>query len=526
MTGDTSCDVLVVGGGPGGSTVATMLAMSGIDVIVVEGKAFPRHHLGESLLAISMPLLDELGLGPELANQGFPRKLGAIFVWGGERKHASLRMTNPGYAYQVQRGIFDQILLRHAEACGARVLHEHWARDIQWRSGRAHSIRIHPSSGQPFDISASLVVDASGLFQFLPRKLALGEEFYGPKRVALSIYLTKAKRPGEPHSDDIVTEACEDGWLWFIPLSDGLTSVGFVGDEDDLGGDHRRFLADQIASSALVRSLCAGADQKEHIRLLKYRNHAVRSAWWQRGYVLVGDTGGFVDPLFSTGVHATLYSAVAAGAAIGSVVRGLVNEPDAAAWYDNWARGNYAKTRAMIRILYGAHPGQSRFWRSRWLGEVDEELAEAALAEAGVDGVDFFRSVRSSGGLDLPEPLARRLDEFRCRPRGVPIEPDIPLTLTPETERIGDWMRQGLRIVPCTVLRHARGRTHEIRSPAGSVLDQVIQRVDGQHTARQLIAGQSAGDGAAQRLRQALGVLLDGGLIAYRGSADSTRRVS
>jgi FAD-dependent halogenase len=515
MVNSLSCDVAIIGGGPGGSVLAAMLAKAGVDVVCLEGKKFPRHHLGESLLAISMPLLGEIGMAEVLANQGFPVKRGAVFVWGSERKSIGLSMTNPGFAYQVRRAVFDELLLRHAADSGARVLEEHWVREVFFKEGRASGLLVRPVAGDPFEIHASIIADASGLFQFLPRKLALREEYFGPNRVALSTYLNGADRVSRPHTDDIITEACGDGWLWFIPLSREVTSVGFVGDELDVSGDYRNLLAGQIASSTMVRSLCGEKNAISRVRLLKYRNHAVRSPWWQQGYVLVGDTAAFVDPLFSTGVHATLYCAVAAAASIASFLHGEVQEPAAAQWYDAWTRANYTKTRAMIKLLYGAHPGQSRFWRSRWLGDISDASAEAELATAGVEGADFFRAACSAGQLDFAEPIMRRLPEFRCRPRPIDIRWDVPLTLAPEVERAAGWMRQGQGIVKCTTMRHRRGRTHEIRSPIGTVIEKLMTDVNGGRSLHTLMQRADVNVRDMERVGRAVAVLLDGGLVTY-----------
>ncbi|MEU7858696.1 NAD(P)/FAD-dependent oxidoreductase [Nonomuraea sp. NPDC049141] len=514
MTKNIDCDVVVVGGGPGGATIATMLAREGADVVVLEGKKFPRHHLGESLLAVSMPILEELGVSEVLSRQDFPRKRGAVFLWGPEREKIGLIMPRPGYAYQVQRHIFDSLLLDHAEHSGARVLQEHWARDVVWNEeGRMTGVVAQEAGQEPFIIQARYVVDASGLFQFLPRKLGLQENLYGPKRVALSGYWEGALRPDPPHADDVITEACEDGWLWFIPLSPTLTSVGFVGDEDDVGRDANDFLLRQVKSSKLVRRMTEGARLTRRARVLKYRNHAIRSAWWERGYVLVGDSAAFVDPLFSTGVHATLFSAVAAGAAISTTLAGRISEDEAARWYDHRARNHYAKTTEMIRLLYGLHPGVSRFWRSRWLGGIDEEAAERIVAGMGVEGMDFFAGTRSAGTLPFPDPVRRKIHEFKCRPKPSDVALDPPLAYARHVQRSSDWMRQGSILVRCTKLHHLHNRTHEIYSPVGSPLERVLRSVDGRRSLGELMRAAEIPAEQAASLRRAVGTLVDGGLL-------------
>jgi halogenation protein CepH len=518
---DRRCDVAVVGGGPAGSTIASMLSHAGWDTVVLEGKRFPREHIGESLLAISMPLLDELGLREALAAQKYPRKRGSLFVWGAQHREMNLAMTDPGYSWQVQRGRFDSILLNRAIDRGATVLQEHWARSaIRADDGRVSGVHVQPAGGSAFRLTARLVVDASGLFQYLPRQFGLPQRQFGPRRVGIGSYWRNAGRPRAPHGSDVVSEACADGWLWFIPLSDTLTSLGFVGDECDVSGDPQEILQAQIDSTHVVRGLVERAQLTRRARVLKYTNHQVLSPWWADGGVLVGDTAAFVDPLFSTGVHAALYSAMAAAAAAGSYLAGEISEESAAAWYDDRARTHYAKITEMIRLLYGLHPGDSRFWRSRRLDDISETEAERILSGMGVDGVDFFANPVADEALDFPSPVARRLAEFRCRPRPVHVADEVQLRLADDVRIDRGWMRSGTRLVPATMIGHRRGRTHRIECRAGGALDQLLRQVDGRQSLAELVA-RSARPDQRGRLRHVVGMLIDGGLLSrVRGEPD------
>jgi halogenation protein CepH len=514
---DNHYDALVIGGGPAGCCTAANLARQGISVLVIEGKRFPREHIGESLLAVSMPVLTELGMLTKLHAAGFPRKQGAVFIWGSTDREILLDMPHPGYAFQVLRARFDQLLLEHARELGAQVWQEQWVRQPIWDSnGRMAGLVVHDQSGTPRRLTSRFVIDASGLFQFLPRRLELPIQLFGPKRVAITAYYRGARRHDAPYHDDIVSEASADGWIWFIPLGDDLTSVGFVGDEVDLDGSPAEMLQRQIAGSRLVRRLLASATVARRARVLKYTNHMVRGPLWGNGYLLVGDTAIFVDPLFSTGVHGSLHSASLAAAALTSVMEGTLPEAEAAAWYDQEFRAHYRRVRCLIRLLYGIHPGPSRFWRSRDLSNITEGDAEELTQGLGAEGMLLFGGALVDDLLTLPKPVAQRMPEFiwRVRPRRIRL--DECISLGPEIQPSASWMRQRGRLVPAVALRHRRARTREVCYPIGGFPDRLLQALDGSRSLAAAIQLARPTSRERERAPLLVGALVDGGLLASR----------
>lgn len=472
-------DVVVIGGGPAGAATATHLARQGIRVCVVEGKQFPRHHIGESLLSMSMGYIRELDVEEDLIAHGALRKYGSLFRWGTRSEPLILGQTYPGYAYQVKRAEFDNMLLRRAEAEGATVRESHWARDIVCDGTRLTGVRGTGPDGE-FHIGAKIVVDASGLPQLIPRRLGLRPGISGPRRVAISGYFTGAGRPKLHHENDIVTEFCTNGWMWFIPLDRNLASVGFVTDAGTADHQPERTLAREIARTGIVSGLLAAARPSGHARVLRYTNHIIDDNFWQRGCVLVGDTAAFIDPLFSTGVHGALHSAALASAGIASVLRGDIYEEEAASWYDRRMREHFVRVATLIQILYRLQPGESPFWARRYDPIIPKDEAETALLRLGSSGIAFLADTVRNGTLMVPSTLSDRFAEFSRAARICPLPPEAVVSLTPETVIGHDLTRSpnGLATRAVT-LTHQRNRTKRGEWSADSAYARLVAAING-----------------------------------------------
>ena len=327
----TSFDVVVIWGGPAGATAATTAAMDGRRVLLLERERFPRYHVGESLLPATVQgICRFLGVGPALERAGFVRKHGASFQWqnGSPMWHLAFgeATLQPGvksvYAYQVRRSVFDRILLRNARAKGVIVKQGCQATEIVFEAGRAVAVRYRArTSGAARTAPCSYVVDASGQRGVLRDRIGTREDDQFFRNLAVFGYYRGGGRLRGRRRGNVLSAAFDKGWIWHIPISDRITSVGAVVGRDE--GEQirrrgpRRALAGYIDGCMPVRDLLGAATpitRGEFGRTRVIQDYSyVTTPTWAPGAVLVGDAAVFLDPLFASGVHLATYSGVYPG---------------------------------------------------------------------------------------------------------------------------------------------------------------------------------------------------------------------
>jgi flavin-dependent dehydrogenase len=373
---DLSADVVVIGGGPGGSTTATMLARQGWHVLLLERTHFPRDHVGESLLPASIPVLEELGVLPAVQAAGFLPKWGATMVWGKDPTPWSwyFRETNQQYphAYQVWRPYFDQLLLENSRAYGVDVREGHHVVDVLFEDGGASGVRYVTDGAAPGTVRARFVVDASGQGGLLGRMLQLRrwDPFF--QNLAVYGYFAGAQRLPAPDDTNIFIEAYPHGWLWNIPLHTGWMSVGAVvdshtGQEGLRCRGPQRFLREQLAQAPYTAQMLHNASLAAGPFVVKdwsyTSDHIVGD-----GYILVGDAACFVDPLFSSGVHLALMAGVLAAAYVTSALKDPDMRAAAGQMYTALYGKEYEHFRAMAQLFYASNrTAASYFWEARRL---------------------------------------------------------------------------------------------------------------------------------------------------------------
>jgi flavin-dependent dehydrogenase len=314
-------DVIVIGGGPSGSTVAARLVQRGRRVLLLEKEHFPRFHIGESLLPCSMPLFEELGVMPALQAHGFLPKYAAEFVTADgslTQRYAFADGLIPGApsAFQVDRSEFDHVLLKNAARLGVDV--REGATVTRFEIGRESAeVTVRDDAGNETRYSAQLLLDATGQTSMLAGKLGLREMDLGLKNFAVFSHFEGAERHPGKREGDISVVLVPGGWWWVIPLADGRTSVGQVGPASLLRGrkPDEAYFHEQIAATPYLAKRLGQATRVAPVRTISDYSYVSRKLAGDR-FVLVGDAGAFIDPVFSTGVYLGMVAAFRAAEAV------------------------------------------------------------------------------------------------------------------------------------------------------------------------------------------------------------------
>ncbi|PZC50366.1 MAG: clorobiocin biosynthesis protein Clo-hal/halogenation protein CepH [Chloroflexi bacterium] len=422
-----SCDVVVIGGGPGGSATATLLADDGLKVVLLERTTFPREHVGESLLPASIPVLEKLGVMPAVEAAGFVTKRGATLVWGKDADPWSWYFADDPEqrptSFQVVRPEFDKILLDNARARGVDVREEHHVLDVDFEGDRAHAVRfLH--DGDEGRIEARFVVDASGQAAIIGRKRDLRQWDTFFRNLAVYGYYTNAKHLDPPNDGNIFIESFAHGWLWKIPLHTGVTSVGVVVDQEVAQEGLREhgaqgFLEAHVAQAPHMRELLAGATFVGEANIERDWSYS-SSSFAGDGFVLVGDAACFVDPLFSSGVHLALGGATLAATYVRSALSNPASREQAAQAYQSVYEKQYQYFHLTAQLFYGSNrSADSYFWEARRILGDDDATPRAAFVKivGGQPPQGYERAVIERGELPtgLADEIHRMEDWFKDR---------------------------------------------------------------------------------------------------------------
>ena len=328
------CDVLIVGGGPAGSTTAALLAEKGWKVILLEKEHHPRFHIGESLLPLNLPILQRLGVLDQVAAIGM-KKPGADFssdleVAGHHRFDFSFALDkNHPFAYEVRRSEFDNLLLRNSAAKGANVIEGVRVSEVDFPKDSfpvAHSV---DENGQARDWTCRFFVDASGRDTLLARQFDLKRKNQHHASAAIFGHFLEVERREGKYAGNISVYWFEHGWFWMIPLKDGSMSVGAVCRPEYLK------LRKNTPAEYLLQTIAIGhPEMRNRMRNARLVNNEARATGnysytssRMRGdrHIMVGDAYAFVDPVFSSGVMMGMSGGVFGSDAVDAWLR---NAPD------------------------------------------------------------------------------------------------------------------------------------------------------------------------------------------------------
>ena len=328
------CDVLIIGGGPAGTTMGSFLTQKGWQVTLLEKDHHPRFHIGESLLPMNLPILQRLGVLDQVEKIGVIKHGAEFNSMSANSPRSTIYFKNAmdkshPYAYQVKRCEFDEILFRNSQRIGVDALEGMRVRDIEWRSAGKHLVHVQSQSDERITWEAKFVIDASGRDTFLAKHFAIKEKNPHHNSAAIFGHFSGVDRREGEDQGNISIYWFEHGWFWMIPLRDGVMSVGAVCFPDYLKtrrNSPKEFLWDTI-------NLCESARERMKKATLiseaqatgNYTYTSQRS--YGNGYMLVGDAFAFIDPVFSSGVYLAMSSAELGA----DVVDGCLRNPGQAA---------------------------------------------------------------------------------------------------------------------------------------------------------------------------------------------------
>jgi flavin-dependent dehydrogenase len=395
MTGSmTNPDVVVIGGGPAGSTVSTLLAQQGLGVELFEREHFPRFHIGESLIPETYWVLRRLNMLPKLQQSHFVKKYSVQFI------NASGKLSAPFYfwdnkphecsqTWQVVRSEFDTMMLQNAREHGVAVHEGVRVMDVLFEGDRAVGVTIREADGTLRDVRASVVVDASGQAGLIQNRLRL--RIWDPilNKGAIWTYYKGAYRDtGRDEGATMVIQTPDrKGWFWYIPQHDDIVSVGVVAPFDYLFKNRvsfeQTYTEEVDRCPAVLQRISPGHRVTGFFATKDYSYRATRVAG--DGWVMIGDAWGFLDPLYSSGVLLALKSGELAA---DTIVEGLAQHDTSAAQLGKWGPGFNAGVDRMRRLVCEYYAGFSFGAFIRKFPELRGTVTDLLIGDLFHDGVD------------------------------------------------------------------------------------------------------------------------------------------
>jgi len=405
-------DAIILGGGPAGTTAATLLAEKGHRVLLLEKETFPRYHVGESLMPFCWFSLERLGVLDRMEEIGFVRKHSVQFATTDGRISAPFyffqHFDHPAATtWQVERMVFDQMLLDNARAKGVEVRENTTALEFIKDGERITGVRARTGEAEPFDVTAPITLDCTGRDALFQRKHGTRKRDPMLNKISIWTLYQDAKRdPGLEEGATTIAYLPEGGWFWNIPLRNGIVSSGIVAERDYLyRGDTRdpaEIFAREIENNAWIKEhLSEGQQFGQYWVTGEYSYRAENCAI--DGLVLVGDAFAFLDPVFSSGVFLALKSGEMAADAADAALRNGDTSATAFATYGESLCGHIETMRKIVYAFYD--PDFSFAKLIRKYPDLRARLTDVLIGN--VEGQDYSDLARAiSDFAQLPEPLA------------------------------------------------------------------------------------------------------------------------
>jgi flavin-dependent dehydrogenase len=403
-------DTIVIGAGPAGSAASAVLAERGLRVLVVEREKFPRYHIGESLLPFTCFPLKRLGLLEKMRASAFVKKYSVQFI------SPSGKASQPFYfstryepdvaqTWQVLRSEFDQILMDNARDKGATILEEMTVQELIQEEGRTLGVRARTKTGEVKEFRAPMTLDCSGREAFAPTRLNWRVREPKLNKVAVWTYYRGAKRDaGIEEGATTVAYVPEKGWFWYIPQHRDMISVGVVAEGKYLTRDGVREPKDifnrEIEQNQWIKEhLACGTSVGQYYLTSEY-------SWRSRycaadGLLLAGDSFGFLDPVFSSGVMLALKSGTMAADAISAAHEANDYSAERFTEYGQTLREGLENMRKLVYAFYD--PNFSFRKLTNKYPEMTGAITDCLSGDVNKDFSKLYAAVAETA--EVPEPL-------------------------------------------------------------------------------------------------------------------------
>ena len=356
-------DVIVIGGGPAGATIASLVAKQGHRVRLYEREQFPRFHIGESLMPETYWTFERLGMLDKLRKHAFQKKFSVQFIndEGKTSQPFYFDHHNPhesSQTWQVLRSDFDALMLENARESGAECVIGAQVLDVLFDGDTAVGVSVQDGKGGVKRVRSKIVVDATGLSGLLCNRLNLKQKDPDLRKGAVWSYFKGAWRDEGKNEGAtlVISTQGKKGWFWYIPLRDDVVSVGVVSDFETLlrgRSDHENIFWEQVENCPSVKSRIKSAERIERFRATQEFSYKARQISGP-GWLLIGDALGFLDPIYSSGVFLALKSGdLAADAVHDALANGDYSANRLGEWVPNYLEGMNRMRRLVLTFYEG-----------------------------------------------------------------------------------------------------------------------------------------------------------------------------